>query len=291
MSRRHLFAAVGLGLLAAAAVAGSLLWSHRAVDVVLQHPPLDVVAWEAYTRRLRTTPPPTGPLVDEVRAAFVAANRAEVAAGPAPDKNLTYLGAVQAWERAARTLTHAADTRSYFQLGRWEGLRLVEALNAFLGACAAADTPVIECLEVESPPTPTQAYIDAGGAFVRFATAGGFIEDGRLVPERIPMLQAVFLQHWGGVLRTRINVHAHFTAEELEWLNRWRVEWQADAPVDHRVAAAEQLRHLPDYPADLNAGALLYQAGRYAEAAQRFERVDSPLGHKWRRAALAHTEP
>lgn len=290
MTGKQAVAMSGLVLLGALVIIGGLLWSRRDVDVVLQHPPLDVRAWDAYTAELKGTPPPTGAMVDAVRAAFREANRAEVAAGPIPNKSVPYLGAVQQWEQAAWTLAQGLETRTYFQLGRWEGLRLIEALDDFLTHCAGAGLAPIPCLEGRDPPEPVRAYIDAGGAFVRFAAKGGFIQDGKLVSERIPLMQAVFLQHWGGLLRQRINVHAHFTPQELRWLLRWRVEWQSEAPVDARVEAAEQLRSVPDYPADLNAGALLFQAGRFADAAKYFERVDTPLGHKWLRAARARVE-
>lgn len=290
MNRRQALLVASLVLLGGLGVAASFLWTHRDAEVQLQHPPLDPDAWTRYTAALRATPPPTGPQVDAVRAAFRAANQAEVAAGANPEKDVVFLAAVQTWERAALTLTQTLDTRAYFDLGRWEGQNLIQALDGFLNHCRDRKLSPADCLAAEPWPAPVRAYVDAGGAFVRFAERGGFIADGRLVEPLIPLLQAVFLQHWGSVLRRRVQVLNYLQPIEIEWRDRWRLEWQSDAPLERRLAAADQLRHVAGYPADLNAGALLFQAGRYAEAAARFEAVDSPLGHRWRRAARARAE-
>jgi hypothetical protein len=56
------------------------------------------------------------------------------------------------------------------------------------------------------------------------------------------------------------------SADERAWLLRWRTEWQLDADVDRRIAAALELAAVPGYPSAYNAAVLALEAGRPAEA-------------------------
>ena len=73
--------------------------------------------------------------------------------------------------------------------------------------------------------------------------------------------------------------------EERAWLLRWRVEYQPGGQVDEQVAAADELAVVAGYPVDLNAGVVLFRAGRYAEAARRFARSTHPRAVAYRRMA------
>ena len=51
------------------------------------------------------------------------------------------------------------------------------------------------------------------------------------------------------------------------------MEWQTQGDLNARLAAADELRAVEGYPADLNAGVLLAEAGRTAEARARFAKA------------------
>ena len=107
----------------------------------------------------------------------------------------------------------------------------------------------------------------------------------RLVDPRLPFLQALFVHHWLSLLRPALHLDGFVRADEREWLHRWRLEFQTGGHLGRRLAAADALRAVAGYPADLNAAALLYQTGRFGDAARRLTGLTSPRAVAWRRLA------
>ena len=271
-----LFAALGAGI----------WWSQRPTAVELIHPDVPAEAWTAYVTQVKASPPPDA---EPLLAAFVAANRAEAAAGPMPINSADYLRAAQALERAAWNFIQLRPPADFLRVGRYQGLQLIERLRAFLAECAQRGTQPADALAAAQPSKITQAYIDAGGAFVHFAEAGGFIRDGALVETHLPFLQALFIDHWISPLNHQRPMRSLLESDEHRWLLQWKVEWQSAGDLDRRVAAADRLaKSRADYPAQLNAGVLLYHAGRYADAAERFTQSAHPRAQAYLRQAQAH---
>lgn len=273
-------------LLIAATLAGAAwYWTQRAVPIELLRPPVPPATWQAYRRAVdEAQPVPADALV----AAVVQTNRAEVAAGADPRSSPAFLAAsngvrMQAWQFVQRTSPEA-----YMQLGRQRGLALIDALEALLKWSADSDTSITDALSMPTPPPVVQTYIDLGGGFVRFAQDAGFIVDGTL--QGVPFIQALFLRHWMAPLTQSMPLDAFVTRDERTWHLRWKVEAQAKGSLASRMAAADELRAVAGYPADLNAAALLYHAGRVDEARARLTQASGPTAKAWLRT-LADARP
>lgn len=271
--------------LAIGAVIGVALWrQHRTVDVVPQSPPIDAAEWQPYLDRVRALTPPPEAAVAPLLDAFAALNRAEVATDDPPNDR-AYALAARTWLAEAERFAVRRGTDTYLDIGRRQGMRLAERLAALMDWCDKNDVSPHDAVRRPDPPPVVADYIAVGGGFVRFAEEGGLIRDGRLVEDRLPYVQALFVEHWLAPLRGRIPVDEYRWPAERAWLLRWRVEHQTTGDLDERLAAARELAALPGYPADLNAGVLLYRAGRYAEAAERFARSTHPRAIAYRRMA------
>ncbi len=283
-SMRRPLAILGLAVLVAGILLLGLWRRDKPVDPAQLHPPLDVGAWSAYAERLQARPLPPERAVAPLLSAFAALNRAEVAsADPAADTR--YAMAANRWAHAAADYVARRGAADFLDVGRRHGIRLAERLAALLDWCDAQGISPGAALALEAPPAPVADYIEVGGGFARFAAEGGLLRDGRLVDERLPFVQALFIEHWVAPLRSRAPLDAHVWPEERAWLLRWRVEYQPGGRLEDRLAAADELATLPDYPAHINAGVLLYDAGRYTEAARRFARSSHPQAVAYRRAA------
>ncbi len=281
MSAAPRAAAVGLALVALAAGGFAVWWSSRTVEPALVHPSIEPAAWDAYVKRVQDGPEPPPNLAAPVLQAFADVNRAEAAAQGDPAEDLRYLKAAQAMREAAWHLYELRSADEYLQLGRRQAFRLSDAAARLLAHCEGQ--PLEACLAAGGPAVVD--YVDVGGRFVGHASRMGLVVDGRLVDARIPLLQAVFLQHWMAWVRHRADPSGFLWPAERAWWLRFKVELQTTAPVDERVAAADELRAFGDYPVDLNAGVLLYEAGRFADAARRFQRSPLPQAEAYRRAA------
>lgn len=284
---RKPLAITGLAVLAIAVGLSAWLWTRRDVEVVLVHPEIPPERWQAYLQAVQQAAPPPAEAVNPLLTAVAAHNRAEVHHGLAADgATLARLGAASnTLSEAAWQFIQARTPEEYLQLGRLRGLELIDRLEALLAHVAQGNEPLPTVLAAADPPPVVRQYIEAGGAFVLFAEQGGFVEGGRLVPHRISLLQALFIHHWLAPLRHRYAPLGFVRADEQEWLQRWRAEWQRDGSLPARLRAIEALRGVTGYPADLNAGVLLYQAGRFAEAAEHFARAAGPLATRYRRMA------
>ena len=284
---RRVAAVTGLVLLGISLVVVYWLRTQREVPVELVHPEVAPERWQAYLEAVDGARDPAE-AVAPVAAAFERVNRAEVAADAAPGRlphqDPAYAAAVVALGEAAWQYAQRRSTEELLDLGRRRGLLLATRLDAYLEDCARRRVDPTAALD--GTDDTTRAYVAAGGAFVRFAEQGGFIEDGKLRAERLPLMQALFVQHWMGLLSARISLHDYVRPDEREWLLRWRVEWQTGVSLDRRLAAADALRAVKGYPADLNAGALLYLAGRKGDAARRLEGLTTPRAVAYRRMAL-----
>lgn len=281
---RRPLAIAGLLALAGAIVAFGLWQSGRDADPEQLHPPVDPARWAAYLERLRALTPPPERAVTPLLDAFAAVNRAEVAS-PAPAADPAFDAASRRWIAAAADFVRRRGAADYLDIGRRQGMRLAERLSALVAFSEREGLSLTEALALPDPPAVVRDYIDVGGGFVRFAEQGGLLRDGRLVEARLPFVQALFIEHWVAPLRGRVPVDPHLWGPEREWLLRWRVEYQRGGALESRLAAADELATLPDYPADINAGVLLYDAGRYAEAARRFARSTHPQAVAYRRMA------
>lgn len=281
---RRTLAIVGLTALVAGIVLLGLWRSAQDVDPEQLHPPVDPAAWSAYLAQVQAITPPPERAVAPLLAAFAGLNRAEVASAD-PPRDPRYAAAAERWRRAAADFVHRRGGADFLDVGRRQGMRLAERLSALLALCDARGLSLTEALALPDRPEAVEAYIDVGGGFVRFAAEGGLLRDGRLVEERLPFVQALFIEHWVAPLRGRTPLDAHLWPAERAWLLRWRVEYQRAGSLEDRLAAADELRAQPDYPAHVNAGVLLYDAGRYAEAARRFGQSSHPRAVAYRRMA------
>ncbi len=288
---RRTLSLAGLTVLGVALVAAYWLRTHRDVAVALIHPEIPAADWQGYLEAVAAAPVPEA--IRPVALAFERVNRAEVAAGAAPghlpQSNPAYAEAVAALGEAAWQYAQVRTTAELLDLGRRRGLLLADRLDTYLTDCARRGVDPLTSLTDDHP--TTRAYVAAGGAFVRFAEGGGFVVDGHLRAELLPLMQALFVQHWLGLLDRRLSLHDFVRPEEREWLLRWRVEWQSGATLDRRLEAADALRTLAGYPADLNAAVLLYHAGRFPDAARRLEALTDPRAVSYRRMALRAAGP
>lgn len=264
----------------------ALTWwrSGRDVQIEQLHPPLNTSRYEAYLKRIDESPPPPSTVVAPLLRAFAALNRAEVAAAD-PPTDPAYLAASGAWRRAALSHVQRRGGADFMLVGRRHGLVLAERLAALLAWCRANEVAIDVALRMNDPPPVVRSYVDIGGGFVRFAEQGGLMRDGRLLEQRLPFVQALFMSHWSSALQGVVPVDDHLWPAERRWLLRWRVEYQPGGQLETRLDAADELAAVPDYPAHLNAGVLLYDAGRYREAARRFARSRHPQAVAFRRMA------
>ncbi len=272
--------ALGLGL-----VVAFWLRTERDVTVELLRPPITSADFRDYAARVSQegdTPPQH---MTALRSAIIKRNRAEVIAMPNPTKDVAFLRAAAQLEETAWGFVQERGAAAYLQVGRREALTLVETVDGVLAYCRAESKSLKQVFDMMEPPPIARAYVDQGGAFIRFAERGGFVEDLRLVPERIPMMVALFLQHWLGPLKQRMPQTAALWPIERVWWLRWRVEHQPDAPLERRLAALKELAKVKGYPARLNEGVLLYHAGRFKEAKVLFEQAGGPKGTAYARMA------
>lgn len=281
--RRHL-AIVGLTALVAGIVLLGVWRAAQDVDPEQLHPPIDPASWTAYLQQVRAITPPPERAVAPLLTAFAELNEAEVRSGD-PGHDPLYAAAALRWRNAADDFVQRRGGADYLDIGRRQGMRLAERLARLLAYCDAHGLSLTEALALPDRPEAVEAYVAVGGGFVRFAADGGLLRDGRLVEERLPFVQALFIEHWVAPLRGRVPLDAHLWPAERAWLLRWRVEYQRAGSLESRLAAADELAGVPDYPAHLNAGVLLYDAGRYAEAARRFAQSSHPQAVAYRRMA------
>lgn len=281
---RRTLAVVGLVVLIGALVAFGLWRRAQVVEVVALHPPVEAAEWAAYLARVRALDPGGEAVVVPLLQDFAALNAAEVASvDPAGDAG--YAAAARAWRVSAARFVDRRGVEAFLDVGRRQGMRLAEKLAALLAWCDARGMAPGEAVRLVDPPAVVAEYVAVGGGFVRFAEAGGLLRDGRLVEARLPFVQALFMEHWVAPLRGRAPVDEFVWPAERVWLLRWRVEYQPGGSVEERVAAADELRVVAGYPADLNAGVVLFGAGRFAEAARRFGRSTHPRAIAYRRMA------
>lgn len=294
---RRLLPILGMVCLALIVVAGSFWYGHRDEPVVLMHVPIPAAELTTWRAALDATPRP--PLTSDAtaRAAWEALHRAEVEAQRAADAADAGVGetsvAMRAleWETAASTALQETTPELFVDLGRRVAVEFVAAFGAMLSTCGAARLEPTRCLATRSDAPEVARYIALGGLFVDFAPRAGLAERGdgglALIPDREPMLLAVYLDHWTRAIRGSYAVEELLSAQELAWLNRWKAEWQMDGNPDRRVAAALALSHVPEYPAELNAGVLRYSAGQFTEAAAHFGRAPQPTAALYKRLAEA----
>lgn len=280
--RRALLAFV---LLVVATVAVWIARHEASVEVRLVRPPFDEAQWTTYRAEVAPGARAQVALETQLGEAVSAAHRAELAAVLAPNGDPTTDPEVA---RTARGVQHRAlqvvemhGAERYLDLGRSRGLALQAALVELMQV--AADRPLREVLKSDDP--RVRAYVDLGGTFALHAHAAGLLGDVGPAPGAGPTLQAVFLDHWSRYVRHRLPVQGYLRADELAWIHRWRLEAQPSASLDDRLSAADALRSLAGYPADLNAGVRLFEAGRFAEAADRFARAGEKQAPAYRAEA------
>jgi len=286
----------GFLVLGALIVAAGWWYAQRTEPVTLVHPALPPTAFPAWRARLEAAPRVPQPSDEALRVAFMALHRAEVeatraAAGQSPGApSESVAAAALAWETAAQGAVQETTPELFVDLGRRLALEFAAAMPPVVGHCAALAVEPAQCL-VDAADDPVIArYVPLGGLFLEFATRNGFTESGPGGPVfaagREPLLVAVYLDHYTRALRETHPVEGLLTAEEVEWLYRWKAEFQLDGTVDRRVEAALALAHVPGYPAALNAGVLRYHAGQFSAATAHFDRAPEPIAATYRRLAL-----
>lgn len=300
---RRRLAIIGFLLLGVTIVGAGWFYAHRNEPVMLVHPALPPTAFPAWRARLEAAPRVPQPSDDALRAAWTALHRAEVeatraVAGSAPGApSESVAAAALAWETAAQGAVQETTPELFVDLGRRFALDFAMAMPPVVGHCAARAVEPAQCL-VDAADDPIVArYVPLGGLFIEFAARNGFTEAGPggavFAAGREPLLVAVYLDHYTRAVRETHPIEGLLTAEEIEWLHRWKAEFQLDGNVDRRVEAALALAHVPGYPAALNAGVLRYHAGQFSAAAAHFGRAPEPIAALYRRLALraADDEP
>ncbi|MGK0360617.1 MAG: hypothetical protein ACI9U2_002930 [Bradymonadia bacterium] len=271
-------------LIAALFVVGALIgagWylTQRSMPIEMVRAPVSPATWAAYREAVTDSKPIAA---DVLIPAVVQANRSEVAGGADPRTSPSFLAAANTVRTEAWQFVQRTSPEAFVQLGRQRGVALIDAVDALLAWCAKSGMTLEAALEMPNPAPPVSAYIDLGGGFVRFAQDAGFIVDGRL--RDMPFVQALFLRHWMAPLTQSMPLDAFVTRAERTWHLRWKVEAQAKGTLESRLVAAEELRNVIGYPADLNAGVLLYEAGRLDEARARFKAASEPQADAYLRA-------
>lgn len=273
MNRRAAIAGLlGIGLSIPLA---TWIYAQRSAEIRLLHPTIDATAWTRYAASIDRSV--EDPQIDRVLEAMATSGKAEVAAhraGRPPEADPTLAAAAAKLDAAATGFVDVYGAEAYVDAGRRLAFEFHEALEGLLAHARAEGSSATDVLG--QGVDPVQRYVAIGGGFIFYAERGGFLRDGALNPELRPMLHAVFLDHWLRPARRRLNVQTALRAVEYEWLLRWRLEWQSTGGLDRRLEAADALRGVPGYPADVNAGVLLFQAGRHAEALARFQKDNRP---------------
>lgn len=247
--------------------------------------PIDGAAWTRYRNEIKGRTPPSDPMAEDMLAALAEVYDHEARLGPQVVNSKAHRGAVTRFRDVAQAWIDLRGPEGYVELGRHQGLALWESLPAVLTAAETEGVTPAAMIQRASPPPDVARYIAAGGGFLHFAETGGFVVGGRLVEEMAPLAQGLFMDHWLAPMRSKAAVDGQLRAEERRWLYQWRVEHQQGGHPARKLAAVEALSRDPAYPADHNAGVILFQAGHYAEAAARFERSQQP--HAQTYAAMA----
>ena len=256
----------GLTLLAAAAYFAVRMWDAREVAVELVRPAVAEAQWEAYVAAVEAGETPAAAAAEPLVAAFAAVNAAELSAQTA-GTDLGYIQASQAMQKAAWTFVQQRSAEEYVQVGRRQAFALADALAGLAAACGA--TPVSDCVRQSAEPA-VAAYGRVGGRFVDFAEPAGFMRGNAVVDGQRPFIQALAVRHWMRWVQHEIDLSGYLRGEERAWYLRWRAEQQPNIPLAARLSALDELSGLAGYPAQLNAGVLLYHAGRFEDAAARF---------------------
>jgi hypothetical protein len=282
MNRRAAIAGLlGIGLSIPLA---TWIYAQRSAEIRLLRPPIEATTWTRYAASIDRDV--EDPQIARVVEALATSGRAEVAAhraGRPPEEDPALAAAAAKLEAAATGFVDVYGAEAYVDAGRRLAFEFHEALEGLLAHARAEGSSPTEVLGQGAE--PVQRYVAIGGGFVFYAERGGFVRDGALNPDLRPMLQAVFLDHWMRPAWRRLNPATALRAEEYEWLLRWRLEWQSTGELDRRLEAADALRGVPGYPADVNAGVLLFQAGRHAEALVRFQKDNRPEAVAYARMA------
>jgi hypothetical protein len=289
-------------LLGATIVGAGYWYAYRNEPVTLVHPALTPGVYEGWRERLERSPRVSQASDAALRAAWEALHRAEVEAGRPPagggdPPSESVAGAALAWETAAEGAIQETTPELFVDLGRRLAVEFVASMPPVIALCAASGAEPAECLSARADDPAVSRYIPLGGLFLEFAARNGFTETapGGVVfaTGREPLLVAVYLDHYTRAIRETYALESLLTAEELEWLHRWKAEFQLDGNVDRRVEAALSLSRVPGYPAALNAGVLRYHAGQFAAAAAHFGQAPEPIAALYRRLALraADAEP
>jgi len=263
-----------------------LLRDSSSPAILVQRTPIDTETWDRYHREISAKASPTGLRVDKTMEALVRVNTLEARLGQKALKAPEYHRAVKAFRDAARAWIELDGPEGYVALGRHQGIALWASLPRVLALARAKGVRPGVLIASTSPSAPVVEYVARGGGFIRFAQSGGFLSDGVRVDAMAPLAQGLFMDHWLAPMRSRSAVDGQLRPEERRWLHQWRVEYQSGGDADRKLEAIEALSRGHDYPADFNAGVVLFLADRYAEAEARFERSDH-LDAK-ALAALAH---
>jgi hypothetical protein len=277
-------------------VGAGWFYAHRNAPVELVHPAVPPAAFSTWRDALKASPRVAQASDAALSAAWAALHRAEVEAaripkdGAADGQTDSVAGAALAWEEAARGAVQETTPELFVDLGRRFAVEFAEAMPPVVARCAAHGPEPAQCLLDAADDPVVARYVPLGGLFIEFAARNGFIESGHDGPVfaagREALLVAVYLDHYTRAVRDTHAVEGLLTALELEWLQRWKAEFQLDGNVDRRVEAALALARVPGYPAELNAGVLRYHAGRFDAAAAHFARAPEPIAALYRRLAL-----
>ncbi len=280
---------VALAVIAVLAVAIGW-WTLRAPtspEMTMQLTPINGAAWAKYRAAAIGRTAPSGPLAEKTVAASAQVNALEARLGRAALKSPDYHRAVKRFRAAARAWIELEGPEAYVALGRHQGIALWSSLPAVLAAARTAGVAPGVIIETAASPPGVVEYIALGGGFLRFAESGGFIKGARRVDGMAALAQGLFMDHWLAPMRAETAVDGQLLPDERRWLHQWRVEYQRGGDADRKLSAIAALSRGASYPADHNAGVVLFRAGRYAEAAARFEM--SAHGDAAALAAMART--
>jgi hypothetical protein len=278
--------------LVAAAAALFLLWDRPGPARVVEpaRTAIDQAAWRAYVKRVTAATTPAGPEVVAVTEAMAAVNAIVARLGTDALVDDGYRRAGKTFRDEARRWIELRGPEGYVGLGRKIGLTLLARIPPVLEEAEMSGAPLETFLARAEPSPAVAAYIEVGGGFLRSAGREGFVRHGALVDAMAPLLQGLFMDHWLAPLRDVAAVDGQLRPEERRWLYQWRAEYQRQGSPKRKLAAIDALARGGDYPAHLNAGVVLFRAGRHAEAVDRFSRSGHPHAPAFADAARAAVE-
>ncbi len=256
--------------------------------LALEVPELPAADWQAFKAEVATHPITASESLDRLLAAAKAKDRLEArlaVKGTDPRLDADYIMAHSALQNAALDHAHFRAPEEFTRVGRARSIQMIQRFEALLAWCRKEGTTPKAALALDPwPPVVAQA-VELSGSLALFGEQSGLLDGARPVGQFQPLLHGIYMEQWIGLTQRKFPTRPFITSKERQWFLRWQVERNQGGSVESRVKAAEQLKKVPGYPAELNAGVLLFNGGFTAKAAQHFARSKHPKAAEYAKTA------